>query len=41
MCTYKLIDLSITERNPALDNTKKEIQECYNCGIKEYLARDY
>ena len=29
------------ERWPALGNIKKEIQEYYNCGIKEYLARDY
>ena len=29
------------ERRPAPKNIKKKIQECYNCGIKKYLARDY
>ena len=35
------MDLSITERRPASDNTKKETQEYYNYRIKGYLARDY
>ena len=35
------MDLSITEKKTAPDNIKKKTRECYNCGIKEYLARDY
>ena len=29
------------ERRIAPKNIKKEICECYNCGIKKYLVRDY
>ena len=29
------------EKQPAQKDVKKKTQECYNCGIKEYLARDY
>ena len=29
------------EKWPTHKNTKKETQEYYNYGIKEYLARDY
>ena len=35
------MDLSITEKKPAPNSTKKETRECYNYKIKEYLARDY
>ena len=38
---YKLIDLSVTEKQLAPDKTKKETQEYYNYKIKEYLVRDY
>ena len=37
--TYNLIQLDITERQPA--GTKKETREYYNYGIKKYLTRDY
>ena len=29
------------EKRPAHKGTKKKTQECYNYGIKEYLAREY
>ena len=29
------------ERRPAPGNTKKEICECYNCGVKKYLVKNY
>ena len=35
------MDLSTTEKRLTSDNTKKETRECYNYGIKKYLARDY
>ena len=35
------MDLSTTEKKPVSDDTKKEIWECYNYGVKEYLTKDY
>ena len=29
------------DKQPTPRDTKKETQKYYNCGIKEYLARDY
>ena len=35
------MDLSITEKKPAPDSTKKETRECYNYEVKNYLIRNY
>ena len=35
------MDLSVTEKQTAPEDTKKETQEYYSYKIKEYLARDY
>ena len=40
MRIYKLMDLSIIEKKPATNGTKKETRECYNYGIEKHLARD-
>ena len=29
------MDLSVTEKRPASDNTKKETRECYNYKVKK------
>ena len=35
------MELDVTEKQPSPNGAKKETRECYNYGIKEYLARDY
>ena len=35
------MQLDTMEKRSMTKGTKKETQKCYNCGIKEHLARDY
>ena len=35
------MQLDTTEKQSVTKGAKQETQECYNCGVKEHLVKDY